>query len=153
MKRDNTNPITYFVNPEKRTVVARMDNLHTELMQAVRKDIARSAIGINADSLTYDFALIFERAARMSNIPKCLVQKAVCSPTDIWDEEEGKRIAKIRLLKSAVKLKFIFIMNVADILSKIHNQLCERLDLYDSINEMYFTQLQANTYAPSDSDE
>lgn len=134
---DENKSIVYFINEDKRTVVAVLDNLQESLIPSITKDIAKAGIGVNAEQAVYGLLPLLRQAGKASLLPDRVTAKAVCSESDAWDEEFGKQLAKARLLKTAIKYKFNFMMNFMDILGKIQNQIGERLDMYQALYDTY----------------
>lgn len=138
---DENKSIVYFINEDKRTVVAVLDNLQESLIPSITKDIAKAGIGANVDNVAYGLLPLLRQAGKASLLPDRVTAKAVCSESDPWDVEFGKQLAKARLLKTAVRYKFNFMMNFMDILGKIQNQIGTRLDMYDGLYQTYEAQI------------
>lgn len=138
---DENKSIVYFINEDKRTVVAVLDNLQESLLPSITKDIAKAGIGINAEQAVYGLLPLLRKAGEIALLPDRVTAKAVCNASDAWDEEFGKQLAKARLLKTAVRYKFNFMMNFMDILGKIQNQVGQRLDMYDKLYQTYDAQI------------
>ena len=57
--------------------------------------------------------------------------KAICSPEDIWDEEEGMRIARNRMLENYYRARTLALMRAETALMKMMDELGSRIDYSD----------------------
>ena len=57
--------------------------------------------------------------------------KAICSPEDIWDEEEGMRIARNRMLENYYRARTLALMRAENVLTKMMDELGSRIDYSD----------------------
>lgn len=105
--------IRYFVNAEKRTVVAVIVNAENDFQRKVRRRV---------DSR---FADDFYFRGNRSFMPDKIVGKAKCAPEDVFDEMTGIQIARERALE---KYDRIFNRELDFLLTKIY-------EMADSIKE------------------
>lgn len=57
--------------------------------------------------------------------------KAICSPEDIWDEEEGMRVARNRMLENYYRARTLALMHAETPLMKMMDELGSRIDYSD----------------------
>lgn len=106
--KNKTGKIEYFVDEEKRTVVAKVSGVHRELFQILSKYGTDSKV-------SWD---------RILNIyPDTYRAIAKCAPEDKWDEETGKQIAKNRLITKLCHVR----ANVYSIVWKAHLEYAEEI--------------------------
>ena len=80
----------YFINEEKRTIVAVLDNCEGDLGERIRKVLKRH----NTNFRYYE---------SKTEMPDVFRGKARCNPQDTWDEAIGKKLAKERALEKYEK--------------------------------------------------
>lgn len=131
--------ITYYSNPEKRTVVAKMDlnerwdedhNTYHEKYEDLIDYIANKVYNIYRAATWYDedgdkSAFVAESAYNLvrgiardvchTYCPSAiLVGKAKCSPKDEWNEEKGKEVARAHALVKYYELLGLVSQAVTD---------------------------------------
>lgn len=109
--------ITYYVNEDKRTVVAKLTNVRFELWLMLRD------IKFGKYQLPYAATFYWEDNPLLKKIPDEIIGKAVCSPLDEFDEEVGRTIAQARLLKQVYTYRnqviYEIIANLNGLISKL----------------------------------
>ena len=82
--------IKYYINEEKKTVVAKAENLYGLAFEVVR-EVMKKYKWIDE----YNFAA---ELLRKFKVPMELTAKARCSDLDIYDEDHGMELSRARLL-------------------------------------------------------
>lgn len=126
-KRDeeNQSKIRYYIDEEKQTIVAVMDDCAYDAIDVLAK------MGIC--SITHD----------NYNLNKFMMNptyrgKAKCAPEDEWDEEEGMRIARNRMLENYYRGRATAMMRAETALQSILEELGSRIDYTDNRYEKAF---------------
>lgn len=109
--KKNVSKINYFVNEEKRTVVAMMNDCADDVLTDMKIDIFHPAAG----------SLIISNTFR---------GKAVCDKDDIWDIEKGKEIARSKMLAKYYRAK-------ENVIRKYITQMNEYLEPFEKIFKTY----------------
>lgn len=117
--------IRYYIDEEKRTVVAVMDDCEYDAIDVLQK------MGIC--SITHD----------SYNLNKFMMNpiyrgKAKCALVDEWDEEEGMRIARNRMLENYYRGRATAMMRAETALQSILEELGSRIDYTDTRYEKAF---------------
>ena len=91
--------IKYYVNEEKRTVIAKFDVGQYSEREYWRRNILKEIT--KSSRLFYMFEDTENQIlnAALNRIDNNIYGVAKCSPDDMWDEETGKALAKKRLLR------------------------------------------------------
>lgn len=116
-KENPSSKISYIINKEKRTVVALMDNCDYDAYEILEKTGLFSHLSCKQDSIC--------NSLMMNSIYR---GKAKCSPEDTWDEEEGKRIARNRMLQSYYKARTRVLVRAKKEFSNMLEDLSNRID-------------------------
>ena len=119
--------IRYYIDEEKRTVVAVMDDCEYDAIDVLQK------MGIR--KITHDGY----------NMDKFMMNtsyrgKSKCSPDDEWDEEEGMRIARNRMLEKYYRARAMALMRAESVLQEMMNELGSRIDYSDMRYERAYNQ-------------
>lgn len=120
-KRENGEPLSkieYYIDEEKGTIVAVMKDCEYDAIKILDK------MGIS--DIRYDGY----------NMDKFMINttyrgKAKCSPDDEWDEEEGMRIARNRMLENYYRARTLALMRAESILQKMLDELGSRVEYSD----------------------
>lgn len=104
--------IRYYINEEKRTVVAVLDNVETEVIEEVKP--------------------FFPMTISWSEMSKFALKpiyrgKAVCHEDDEWDVEVGKRIARNRMLTNFYADRFNALWKFNDYLDDIKRKISKKI--------------------------
>ena len=110
--------ILYYIDEEKRTVVAVMKDCEYDAIDILEKMGIRR---IKRDGY---------------NMNKFMINpiyrgKAKCAPDDIWDEEEGMRIARNRMLENYYLARTRALMRAEEVLMTMMDELGSRIDYSD----------------------
>lgn len=110
--------ILYYIDEEKRTVVAVMKDCEYDAIDILEKMGIRR---IKRDGY---------------NMNKFMINpiyrgKAKCAPDDIWDEEEGMRIARNRMLENYYLARTRALMRAEEVLMIMMDELGSRIDYSD----------------------
>lgn len=109
------NKIEYFFDEEKRTVVAVMKNCEGDVYNILE------SLGID-DIMEY-------RTRNVNLLLKSVYRgKAKCSPEDVWNKEEGMRIARNRLLEKYYRDYSSNLNKAFEIFKKISRKFERHLD-------------------------
>lgn len=106
--------IRYFVNAEKRTVVAAIVNAENDFRRKVRRKV---------DSR---FADEFFFRGERSYMPDKIVGKAKCAPEDVFDEMTGIQLARQRALEKYDRIfnrELDFLLTKIDEMAEVINEL------------------------------
>lgn len=99
--------ITYYVNEEKRVVVAKVSNFHSELFNMIEKivpfDKGYCYIYDNPSTPYYNFCRFLTR--EVEKYPNEYYGIARAHIADEWDVEFGKKLARERVLKKINTVK------------------------------------------------
>ena len=116
--------IEYIVNKDKRTIVAliRFDDEYTSFRKSdvifdCLHDAWKELNHMDGYNKKY-----WEQYDKMF-FPYYFSAKAKCNPNDEWDEEEGKRIARERLVKKIKKYRSDSYKIIADLAKKISDKI------------------------------
>ena len=122
--------IKYAVNEDKRTVVAYFD----EDIENMLFDFCRELSEVFNDYNSRNGRFVKMELCGEDNIAKKIqkrfgkfVGKAKCHPDDTSDVEEGKLVARDRLLYKWRRYKSAVIHNIVDDLSRAHDTILEGL--------------------------
>lgn len=110
--------IRYYIDEEKQTVVAVMDDCEYDAIDVLQK------MGIR--NISYDGY----------NMNKFMMNptyrgKAKCSPEDEWDEEYGMTLARNRMLENYYRSRAIALMKAETVLQNILDEIGSRIDYAD----------------------
>lgn len=110
--------ILYYIDEEKRTVVAVMKDCEYDAIDILEKMGIRR---IKRDGY---------------NMNKFMINpiyrgKAKCAPDDIWDEEEGMRIARNRMLENYYLARTRALVRAEEVLMTMMDELGSRIDYSD----------------------
>lgn len=110
--------IRYYIDEEKRTVVAVMDDCEYDAIDVLQK------MGIR--KITHDGY----------NMDKFMMNtsyrgKAKCSPDDEWNEEYGMALARNRMLENYYRGRSMALMKAETILQGILEEIGSRIDYAD----------------------
>lgn len=117
-KGNPSSKIRYYIDEEDGVIVAVMEDCEYDAIDILTK------MGITG-LLYRDF-----------NLDKFMMNttyrgKAICSPEDIWDEEEGMRIARNRMLENYYRARTLALMRAENVLTKMMDELGSRIDYSD----------------------
>lgn len=116
--KQSTSKITYYIDEEKKTVVAVMTDCEYDAIDILEKMGIRS---ISHNSWSMDKFMINTTYRG----------KAKCSPDDEWDEEEGMCIARNRMLANYYRARTMALMHAEKIFQDILDELGSRIDYSD----------------------
>lgn len=130
-----TDSIKYFVNKDKRVVVAKMTisgyEMATEMSNAIRKN---GFVAHNNEAATFAnnraMTLIPIEMFCKSNEAWTFYGKAKCADEDEFNEEFGKALARKRLMKEVYSYKM-------EAMRTIRNAFCNFVDAADNIAQSY----------------
>ena len=110
--------IRYYIDEEKRTVVAVMDDCEYDAIDVLQK------MGIR--KITHDGY----------NMDKFMMNtsyrgKAKCSPDDEWDEKYGMALARNRMLENYYRGRAMALMKAETVLQNILEEIGSRIDYAD----------------------
>lgn len=118
-KGESISKIKYYIDEYERTIVAVMEDCEYDAIKILNK------MGImNIDYKGY-------------NLDKFMINstyrgKAKCSPDDEWNEGEGIRIARNRMLENYYRARSLALMRAERILQAMMDDLGSRIDYSDS---------------------
>lgn len=101
--------VKYVVDTEARTVTATLEDCHDDVVKTFNRRLGDSVF--NKEDTFY----------KAAQIPNTFVGVAKCHPDDTFDEEEGKQLAKKRLLDNYHKVKLgteLLILELFDIFAE-----------------------------------
>ncbi len=110
--------IRYYIDEEKRTVVAVMDDCEYDAIDVLEK---MGISNINHDGYNMDKFM-------MNPIYR---GKAKCSPDDEWDEEYGMALARNRMLENYYRSRALALMKAETIIQNILEEIGSRIDYAD----------------------
>lgn len=110
--------IRYYFDKEQGITVAVMEDCEYDAIDILNK------MGI--DEITYQG---FNLDNFMMNTT--YRGKAICSSEDIWDEEEGMRVARNRMLENYYRARTLALMRAETALTKMMEELGSRIDYSD----------------------
>lgn len=136
--------IRYYVNKEKKVVVASFDkdndshDSRETVFEYLFNDIAKifmnsnKRIVVNIDTLLYRLINKYNKRMGMSGLARCHEE-------DEWNEEIGKRIARDRLMRKYNNLKFDIVCEierqVKDVLTTITNRTTKVKDKHKKFSK------------------
>ena len=134
--KKNSN-IVFYVNEEKRTVVAKLSDVRQEVWQMA------TSISHKEYHIPCEIADIFSYDDRIfGKVPNTLTGKAVCSPLDTFDVEVGKTLAQARLLQKVYNYRAIVLQDIGDIISDIMSKVEDSLNFVHD-RYWYYTDIEA----------
>lgn len=98
--------IEYFANKEKRTVVAKIDNIQNDILVMLKKRFWSKTPLFN-----WNFLVKIS-----GSFPTQVIGKAVCSEDDEFDLETGMYIARLRVIEKCQKMRVKALEQAEDIL-------------------------------------
>lgn len=115
---ESKSKIRYYIDEEKRTVVAVMDDCEYDAIDVLQKMGIRK---ITHDGYNMD-KLMMNTSYR---------GKAKCSPDDEWDEEYGMALARNRMLANYYRGRAMALMKAETVLQSILEEIGSRIDYAD----------------------
>lgn len=110
--------IRYYINEEKRTVVAVMDGVRDEIMDEVWQYAPNK-----------EYYSDFHKKVMLKDLYR---GKAICHESDEWDVEVGKKIARNRMLTNFYADRYKALTWFESYLIRIVNKISKKADVADS---------------------
>lgn len=117
-KKGNESKIKYYIDEEEMTIVAVMTNCEYDAIKILDKN---GLLEISNQNFNLDNFMI-------NTVYR---GKAKCSPEDEWDEEEGMRIARNRMLANYYRARTMALMRAESALKKILDDIGCAIDYSD----------------------
>lgn len=111
--------IRYYIDEGARTIVAVMDDCSYDAIDILAK---MGIENIRYDGYTMDKFMMNETYRG----------KAKCAPEDEWDEDEGMRIARNRMLAGYYRARTMALMRAESVLATMMDELGSRIDYSDA---------------------
>ena len=123
---DTERRIKYVIDEEKRTVVCYMTNCRYDALDALRQSGALCMIAVP----TMGCKPYLKPSKLLIN--DIYRGKAKCHPDDIWNVEEGKRIARNRMLATYYMGRFRRLAYVEEKIRELYDTIKDKVDYCDT---------------------